>query len=155
MRLAEATHTANEEQGKFVASLVVRALGSLEGKTVAFWGLSFKPETDDVRESPALKLASFLAQSGAAIVGHDPEAGASFTRATNGKARVVEGQYDALDGADAVVLLTEWRSYRAPNFTEMKKRLRTPVLIDARNIWRPSEVVEAGLRYYGVGVHAP
>jgi UDPglucose 6-dehydrogenase len=154
MRLAEATHAANIDQAAFVAGLVESALGALAGKKVAFWGLAFKPETDDVRESPAIGLAEFLLRHGAAVVGHDPEAGPSFERAMGGRVKVVERDYDALDGADALVLLTEWLSYRAPNFVEMRRRLHgeRPVLIDARNVWRPADVRKAGLRYVGVGV---
>jgi UDPglucose 6-dehydrogenase len=157
MRLAEATHTANEEQAAFIVYLVERALGSLEGKKIALWGLAFKPETDDIREAPSLKLAEVLLGRGAAVVGHDPEAGPNFLAATGGRATVTDRDYDALDGADALVVLTEWRSYRAPNFQEIKKRLRTssgapPIVIDARNIWRPQDVMKAGLRYQGVGV---
>ena len=155
MRLAVATHEANEDQGRFLASLVVEALGDVSGKTVAFWGLSFKPETDDVRESPALRLADALAARGASVVGHDPEAGPAFANAMGARARVVEREYDACDGADALVLLTEWHPYRAPNFAEIKRRLRTPIVVDARNVWRPAEVIAAGLRYQGIGVRIP
>jgi UDPglucose 6-dehydrogenase len=157
MRLAEATHLANEEQAVFLAKLVTEALGTVSGKTVALWGLAFKPETDDVREAPALKLARVLLDLGAKVVGHDPEAGPNFAKAMDGTVTVVEKDYEALTGADALVLLTEWRSYRAPNFAEIRKRLRgtTPVVVDARNIWRPTEVQKAGLRYVGIGVPVP
>jgi UDPglucose 6-dehydrogenase len=164
MRLAEATHLANDEQTAFVEKVLTDATGPLAGKTVALWGLAFKPETDDVRESPALKLARALVLAGATVVGHDPEANATFFRAMkgvgDGRVRVVDREYDALDGASALVLLTEWRSYRAPSFEEMKKRLASgegeasAVVLDARNIWRPSDVVRAGLRYRGLGVRA-
>jgi len=158
MRLAEATHAANQEQAAFVIQLVEEALGSVSGKRVALWGLAFKPETDDVRESPALKLARALVEHGATVVGHDPEASATFARAfddkMNGKVTVVDREYDALDGADALVLLTEWRSYRAPNFAEIKRRLRgvRPLVVDGRNIWAPRDVESEGLRYQGIGV---
>jgi len=161
MRMAEATHLANEEQADFLANLVAGALGGLSQKTVAFWGLAFKPETDDIRESPSLKLASALLARGANVVGHDPEAGRNFARAmaSHGtRVRVVDRDYDALDGASALVLLTEWRSYRAPNFAEIRKRLHSdtpalaPLVVDARNIWRPADVVRVGLRYQGIGV---
>ena len=155
MRIAEATHQANEEQVRFVASVVSNALGTVKGKTLALWGLAFKPETDDVRESPALRLANALLAEGASIVAHDPEAGTAFARLMNGRARVVDAQYEALDGADALVLLTEWRSYRAPNFPDIKRRLRTPVVVDARNVWRPAVAIAAGLRYHGIGVRVP
>ncbi len=157
MRLAEATHLANEEQALFLGKLVERAVGPLAGKTIAFWGLAFKPETDDVREAPSVKLASWLLEQGAGVVGHDPEAGPNFARAMNGRVKVVDADYDALDGADALILLTEWRSYRAPNFDEIRRRLRSPAsgspaLVDARNIWRRQDVVKAGLRYQAIGV---
>ncbi len=161
MRLAEATHLANEEQAAFIAGLVKRVLGgNVKGKRVAFWGLSFKPETDDVRESPSVKLAHALLAEGAEVVGHDPEANENFSNVMGGKVKVTDRDYDALDGAHALVLLTEWRSYRAPNFREVKARMAPgsadapPVLVDARNIWRPHDVARAGLRYQGVGVSA-
>ncbi|HEX4512076.1 MAG TPA: UDP-glucose/GDP-mannose dehydrogenase family protein, partial [Polyangiaceae bacterium] len=119
----------------------------------ALWGLAFKPETDDVRESPALVVANHLLERGVRVVAHDPEAGASFARAlAHANLEVVQKEYDAVRGADALVLLTEWRSYRAPNFAQIKKNMRGDVVIDARNVWRPSEVQRAGLRYQGVGV---
>jgi len=161
MRLAEATHVANEEQGVFLVRLIEDVCGALDGRTVALWGLAFKPETDDVRESPAVKLANVLLAKGASVVCHDPEASETFVRAMahapEGRVRVVAREYDALDGAEALVVLTEWRSYRAPSFVEMKKRLRParggmPVVVDARNIWRPADVAKAGLRYQGIGV---
>jgi UDPglucose 6-dehydrogenase len=161
MRMAEATHLANEEQAEFLAQLVEQSVGSLAGKTVALWGLAFKPETDDVRESPAVKLAAVLVAKGAQVTGHDPEAGRSFSKAMAEQGlsvRVVDRDYDALDGAHALVLLTEWRSYRAPNFAEIRKRLRpapdgsAPVVVDGRNVWRPWDVIRAGLRYQGLGV---
>jgi UDPglucose 6-dehydrogenase len=156
MRIAEATHVANAEQGAFVAKLVGEALGDVRGKKIAFWGLAFKPETDDVRESPAIRLAEHLLAAGATVVGHDPEAAAGFSKAVDGKVVTVEREYDAVDGADALVLLTEWRSYRAPSFKEIKKRMKpNGVVVDARNVWRPAEVLRAGLRYVGIGVPTP
>jgi UDPglucose 6-dehydrogenase len=163
MRMAEATHLANEEQAEFLASVVARAISDLPGKTVAFWGLAFKPETDDIREAPSIKLANALLARGANIVGHDPEAGRNFAKAMaahGARVRVVDRDYDALDGAHALVLLTEWRSYRAPNFAEIRKRLqgsggRAPPVIDARNIWRPADVARGGLSYHGIGVSPP
>ncbi|MFO0673173.1 MAG: UDP-glucose/GDP-mannose dehydrogenase family protein [Polyangiaceae bacterium] len=155
MRLAEATHLANDEQAVFLRDIVLDAIGGdAAGKTIALWGLAFKPETDDVRESPSIRLAEALLAKGARVRGHDPEAGPNFAKALDGKVEIVDRDYDALDGADALVLLTEWRSYRAPNFAEIKKRLRTPIVLDARNIWRPGEVMRAGLSYLGIGVPA-
>ncbi len=152
MRLAEATHLANQEQIEFVCKLVGRAIGEPAGKVVALWGLAFKPETDDVRDAPSLAVARYLLERGARVVGHDPEAGQTFARALPGVV-IAAREYDAVSGADALVLMTEWRSYRAPNFAEIKKRMRGTVLVDARNVWRPAEVQRAGLRYQGVGVN--
>jgi UDPglucose 6-dehydrogenase len=161
MRMAEATHLANEEQAHFLAQLVENAVGPLTGLTVALWGLAFKPETDDIREAPAVKLTEALISRGARVVGTDPEAGRAFAKAMShhgSKVKVVDAEYEALDGAHALVLLTEWRSYRAPNFAEIRKRLATgssgqaPVVVDGRNVWRPWDVIRAGLRYQGIGV---
>jgi UDPglucose 6-dehydrogenase len=162
MRLAEATHLANEEQAHFLAQLVESSVGPLKGKTVTLWGLAFKPETDDIRESPAIKLTEALIARGANVVGSDPEAGRAFAKAMSGhgdRVKVVDREYDALDGAQALVLLTEWRSYRAPNFAEIRKRLKdgpdgTAVVVDGRNVWRSWDVIHAGLRYQGIGVPA-
>jgi UDPglucose 6-dehydrogenase len=161
MRMAEATHLANEEQAHFLAQLVEQSVGTLTGKTIALWGLAFKPETDDIRESPAMKLAAVLLAKGATVACHDPEATKNFAAAMahhGDRVRVVDRDYEALNGAHALVLLTEWRSYRAPNFAEIRKRLMggdeggPPVVIDARNVWRPGDVARAGLRYQGIGV---
>lgn len=155
MRMAEATHLANDEQAEFLSELVAESLGGdVSGKTITLWGVAFKPETDDIREAPAVRLARALLDKGARIRAHDPEAGANFAKAVEGRVEVFDREYDALDGSDALVLMTEWRSYRAPNFPEIKKRLRSPVVLDARNIWRPNEVARAGLRYIGIGVPA-
>src|SRR5271154_556212 len=103
MRMAEATHLANEEQAHFLAGIVEKAVGGLQDRTIAFWGLAFKPETDDVRESPSLKLANALLARGANIVGHDPEAGRNFAKAMvyhRARVRVVDREYETLDGAE-------------------------------------------------------
>jgi UDPglucose 6-dehydrogenase len=162
MRLAEATHQANEEQAHFLAGLVEAALGSVAGKTIALWGLAFKPETDDIREAPALKLTETLLQRGASIRAHDPEAGRNFAKAMaphGERVHVVERDYQALEGAVGLVLLTEWRSYLSPSFDEIRKRLVAtdglePLVLDGRNVWRPADVIAAGLRYQGIGVPA-
>lgn len=156
MRLAEASHIANLEQADFLAALVSEALAGVADRRIAFWGLAFKPETDDVREAPSLKLAERLLAQGATVVGHDPLAGAKFGRALGGRVEIVEGHYDALTGAHALVLLTDWSIYRAPDFVEVRRRLlalaHAPLVVDARNMWRPREVTAAGLRYQGIGV---
>jgi UDPglucose 6-dehydrogenase len=153
MRLAEAAHLANAEQIAFTRDLVLAALGDeATGKTVAIWGLAFKPETDDVRESPALPIARDLISRGARVAAHDPEASANFARVVQDPGlRIATDPYDAASGADALVLLTEWRSYRAPDFANLKRRMRGSAVVDARNVWRRAEVERAGLRYQGIG----
>ncbi len=157
MRVAESAHLANEEQAAFLAQLVEKALDGVKGKQITLWGCAFKPETDDIREAPAVRLATALLERGAKVVAHDPEAGPNFAKLFGDKLVVKDRDYDALDGSHALVLLTEWRSYRAPNFAEIHRRLvpskgAPAVLVDARNIWRPAEVLRAGLRYQGIGV---
>ena len=107
--------------------------------------------SSETRSGP-LAVAKFLLGKGASVVGHDPEAGATFARALP-EVAIAAREYDAVKGADALVLMTEWRSYRAPNFAEIKKRMRGAVVVDARNVWRPAEVRRAGLKYQGVGVN--
>jgi UDPglucose 6-dehydrogenase len=160
MRVAESAHLANEEQAAFLAQLVESAIEGVKGKQITLWGCAFKPETDDIRESPAVRLATALLERGAKVVAHDPEAGPNFAKLFGDKLVVKDKDYDALDGSHALVLLTEWRSYRAPNFAEIHRRLVgskgvPAVLVDARNIWRPAEVLRAGLRYQGIGVAVP
>ena len=146
MRMAEATHLANEEQAHFLANLVESAVGSLKDRIDRVLGSGLQAR-DGRRPRVARRSSSqrrCLAK-GARVVGHDPEAGRNFARAmaSHGeRVTVVDRDYDALDGAHALVLLTEWRSYRAPNFAEIRKRLREadgggpPTVVDARNVWR-------------------
>ena len=160
MHLAEAAHRANLDQKEFMGDLIERVLGGVHDKKLALWVLAFKPETDDIRESPAVSLASRFLEKGATIVAHDPEAGANFRQAFGGRVTVTDRDYDALDGAHALVLLTGVAKLgRAPNFAEIRRRLvpsasGAPIVVDARNVWRPSDAARAGLRYQGVGVQA-
>lgn len=155
MRLASAAHEANEDQVHFLTGLVFRALGPLEDpKLVALWGLAFKPETDDVRDAPSVKLTGALRQYGVGVTGHDPEAGSNFARAVASPImchNVIDDQYAVLNNADVLVLLTEWRNYLAPDFAEIKRRMRGRAVVDARNVWRRADVEAAGLTYQGIG----
>jgi UDPglucose 6-dehydrogenase len=154
MKLAEAAYQANAEQAHFLAELVENAVGGdLRGKTIALWGLAFKPETDDVRDAPSIKLTEALLAQGATIVGHDPEAAQNYLLAVNQPARVsvVAREYEAVSCADALVLLTEWRCYLAPDFCEIKRRMRGASVVDARNVWKRDSAKEAGLHYQGIG----
>jgi UDPglucose 6-dehydrogenase len=120
---------------------------------VAVWGLSFKPNTDDMREAPSLNLIDALTSSGASVRAHDPEAAAEANRFFNGKEgfETVSDPYEAAKDADALVLITEWKLYWAPDFERLKQEMKQAVIIDGRNIWSPEVVRRRGISYYAIG----
>ncbi|HTU57604.1 MAG TPA: UDP binding domain-containing protein, partial [Polyangiales bacterium] len=128
--------------------------GDARGKRVAIWGLSFKPRTDDVRESPALTLIDALLADGAQVLAHDPEAMEVVRKSYGEKIALVENAYDACKGADVLVLVTEWREYQNPDFRRIKKALKAPVVVDGRNIWSTYNLKSQGFDYRGIGVRA-
>jgi UDPglucose 6-dehydrogenase len=150
--IIEATVDANERSKRvFADRIVARFGGSLDGKRVAIWGLAFKPETDDIREAPALDVIARLRTAGAAIAAYDPIAAANV-RAQLGDAIVLaDDPYVAAEGADAIVLITEWHQLRQPDYARLRAIVRTPVLFDGRNVWDPIEARRAGFEYIGVG----
>ena len=152
IRAAEAV---NARQKKVLAEKVKRRFGgengSLAGKVIAVWGLAFKPETDDIRESPALVLIDELLAAGATVRAHDPQAMPNVAAIYGSKVTLTESMYDAVEGADALVLVAEWHSFRAPDFARLKKLMRTPALFDGRNIWPTDEVARQGFTYEGIG----
>ena len=127
--------------------------GQLEGRTIALWGLAFKPNTDDMREAPSRMLMESLWQAGAKVRAYDPVAMEECRRiyGDHPQLELVDSKYDALNGADALALCTEWRQFRAPDFDEMVQRLKAPVIFDGRNIYDPAELQEKGWVYYGIG----
>jgi UDPglucose 6-dehydrogenase len=146
-----AVDRVNERQKSILASKIERHFGSVRGRTIALWGLAFKPRTDDIREAPALPLIDRLIQLGARVVAHDPAA-IDNTRALLGeRIGYADHMYDAVDGADALALVTEWHEFRRPDFARIKKALKTPVLFDGRNIWDPEELRGLGFTYFGIG----
>jgi UDPglucose 6-dehydrogenase len=126
--------------------------GNVRGKTIAVWGIAFKPRTDDIRESPALTLIDALVADGAHVVAHDPEALEPARARFGEKVRIVDEAYEAAAGADALVLVTEWRQYQNPDFDRLKKTMRGAVLIDGRNIWSSYGLRAQGFVYDGIGV---
>ena len=149
--LIEATADFNEARKLQMAERVVAALGgSANGKVVALLGLTFKPNTDDMREAPSLAIAPALIKAGATIRAHDPE-GMSEAKKLMPDLACCADPYEAMTGADAVVFLTEWNSYRALDLKRMKAILKQPVVVDLRNIYRPSEMRNAGFRYSSIG----
>jgi UDPglucose 6-dehydrogenase len=153
LELASTTDRVNSRQKGVLARKLRAALaGDLRGKRIAIWGLSFKPRTDDCRESPALALIDALLADGASVAAHDPEA-MEIVRADYGsKITLVSDAYDAVKDADALVLVTEWREYQSPDFKRIKTLLKQPVLIDGRNIWSTYHLSSQGFTYDGIGV---
>jgi UDPglucose 6-dehydrogenase len=149
--LIEATAEFNEARKRQMADRIVAALGgSPAGKVVALLGLTFKPNTDDMREAPSLAIAPALVEAGVEVRAHDPEGMAEARKLMSDIAYCAD-PYEAMTGADAVVFLTEWNSYRALDLSRMKAILRQPVVVDLRNIYRPAEMRAAGFRYSSVG----
>ena len=149
--LIEATAEFNEARKLHMAERIVGALdGSPAGKVVALLGLTFKPNTDDMREAPSLAIAPALIKAGAAVKAHDPE-GMAEARKLMPDISYCADPYEAMTGADAVAFLTEWNSYRALDLRRMKAVLRQPVIVDLRNIYRPAEMRAAGFRYSSIG----
>ena len=151
LSLIEATAAFNEARKLQMAERIVAALGgSATGKVVALLGLTFKPNTDDMREAPSLAIAPALVKAGAEVRAHDPE-GMSEAKKLVPDIIYCAEPYEAMTGADVVVFLTEWNSYRALDLKRMKAILRQPTIVDLRNIYRPSEMRAAGFQYSSIG----
>lgn len=156
LRVAEAAAAANMIPVKSLVVNMENDLGGLDGKTVAIWGLAFKPATDDVREAPALRLISELKQRGANVRATDPEAMGTAKKRLEDMGAVdvvtfVENEYAACEGADCLVIATEWNEYRSPDLLRVKQVMRGNWVFDGRNILVPESVVDAGLNYRGMG----
>jgi UDPglucose 6-dehydrogenase len=124
---------------------------ALEGKRFAVWGLAFKPCTDDMREAPSIAIITKLLEHGARVAAFDPEAMPNARKIFGDRLHCVHTQYDALDDADALLVLTEWHEFRNPDFARIKNRLRQPVIFDGRNIYTPAKMKELGFTYYSMG----
>ena len=147
-----AVEDANERQKRRLFEKLRRALGgSVSGTRVAIWGLAFKPQTDDMREAPALALIEDLLESGAAVVAHDPVAMREARRRLGDRIELADNNYEALQGADALVVVTEWNEYRHPDFGRIKSLLRRPVVIDGRNLYSPGKMAGLGFTYLSIG----
>lgn len=152
MQVIEAVEHVNRVQKSIVFNKLQRALGNLNGKVVAVWGLAFKPETDDMREAPALVIISLLLEAGATVRIYDPVA-MQETRRRLGERPVyyAASMYDAAEGADAIALITEWKQFRMPDWAQLRASMRDNILVDGRNIFDKEEALAAGFRYYGIG----
>lgn len=153
-QLLEAVEAVNRRQKNILYNKLHAAFdGQLHGKTIALWGLAFKPNTDDMREAPSRVLMESLWKAGANVQAFDPEAMKETARIYGERRdlRLVHGREEALKGCDALVICTEWKQFRAVDFNWLRQQLRSPVLVDGRNMFDPSAVKAAGLMYYAVG----
>ena len=154
LHVLAAVERANERQKHLLADRVVARFGDdLSGRLIALWGLAFKPDTDDLREAPALVVARALAARGAQIVAHDPVAmdAARAALADLPGLGFADTPMQALEGADALVIATEWRAFRSPDFERVRGLLRTPVVFDGRNLFDPVQMRELGIEYHAIG----
>lgn len=151
MGVIEAVEAVNERQKSVVFHKLEQMLGSLKGKTIALWGLSFKPETDDMREAPSLVVIDLLLKAGANIRAYDPVAMEECRRRIGDKITYCKDLYDAAVEADAVALMTEWKQFRVPSWAAVKRVMRGDVLVDGRNIFDKEELLSEGFRYKAIG----
>ena len=151
LEVLEATDRANQRQQRVAFDKLRGLAGGLRGKRVAIWGLAFKANTDDMRESASLVTVKAALTDGAEVVVHDPKAQHEARRRFGDKIRYADHRNDALDGADALVVLTEWQEYRVLDLDEMKRRMRGRIVVDARNLYDPARMRAAGFTYASIG----
>ncbi len=156
-RILDAVEAVNLDQLFVISNKVIARFGeNLDGKTFAIWGLSFKPETDDMREASSITIINELTRRGAKVVAYDPKArheAESYYLKGNDKVSYVDGKYDALKDADAVILVTEWQEFRSPDFDEMKKLLKNSIFFDGRNQFSKEKMAKYGFEYFQIGVN--
>jgi UDPglucose 6-dehydrogenase len=150
--LGEVDEVNRRQKGVLVEKVKRHFGGDVKGRAFALWGLAFKPGTDDMREAPSIEIAKGLLAAGAKVRATDPVALATAKEALDRRVEFVADPYDALDGADGLLLVTEWNSFRSPDFEAIRDRLKTKVVFDGRNIWDRAFVERHGLTYYGIGV---
>jgi UDPglucose 6-dehydrogenase len=128
--------------------------GDLKGRTIAIWGLAFKPGTDDIREAPALVLIQQLLAAGASVQVSDPVAIENVRRELGDAITYCDHHYDACDGADALAIMTEWNEFRSPDFDYVKIKLKSPTIFDGRNLYERTKMAKRGFHYSGIGLAA-
>jgi len=162
-KVLKSVESVNERQKTLLANMILhhftgkgskkttRAAKPLAGKTIAIWGLSFKPRTDDMREAPSVVIIKHLLRAGAEVNAHDPVAMDEARKIFKNKIKFMEDGYDTLRGADALAVVTEWNEFRTPDFQKIKLLLKKPVIFDGRNLYNQSELKKTGFTYYGIG----
>jgi UDPglucose 6-dehydrogenase len=152
MGIVTAAEDANARQKLRLAAKVKKHFGpQLSGKTIGVWGLAFKPNTDDMREAPALSVIGSLIEAGARVRAFDPVATDNARKLLPASVQFCSNAYDAIEGADALVIVTEWNEFRHPDFDRIKKTLKSPLIFDGRNLYSPSQMKGLGFSYFGIG----
>ena len=152
LRILEAVEDVNNEQKSILVKKIIQEFGEdLANRSFTFWGLSFKPETDDMREAPSIVIANELLRRGAKVIAYDPIAIAEAKTVFGDRIAYSNSAYTALKNADALLLITEWREFRSPDWSKVKSELKSPILFDGRNIYDRSYLKSIGFTYYGIG----
>jgi UDPglucose 6-dehydrogenase len=151
MTVLDAVESANDRQKHRLFEKLKSALGEVKGTRIAVWGLAFKAQTDDMRESPAITLIESALKAGASVIAHDPAAMHEAERRLGNKIEYAKTNYDALTGADALIVVTDWNEYRFPDFGRIKASLKRPVIIDGRNLYDPAKMQQLGITYRSIG----
>jgi UDPglucose 6-dehydrogenase len=152
-RILRAVESVNAFQKTRLFAKIKTHFGSVKGKTVAVWGLAFKPKTDDMREAPSVVLIESLLAAGANVQAYDPEASKVAKSLFGTRITLATGNYEALKGADCLAIVTEWNEFRRPDFTRMRKLMRSPVVFDGRNVFTAEQMKQNGFTYYSIGRH--
>ena len=150
-RILEAVETVNAAQKRRLIHKMTGALGPLDARRIAVWGLSFKPRTDDMREAPSITVIEALLAAGAEVFAYDPQANESARRIFGSRIGLASDGYDVLRDADALAILTEWNEFREPDFARMRELMRAPVVFDGRNLFDPAHMRDLGFRYHSIG----
>ena len=150
-KILHSVEAVNQRQKSRLVEKMQAHFGDLKGRTIALWGLAFKPRTDDMREAPAITIVEKLLSLGASVRGYDPEAIESARRIFGDRIAYCKHSYDTLDGADALAVVTEWNEFREPDFKKMKQLLKSPVVFDGRNIYSPEQMRGLGFQYFPIG----
>ena len=152
-RILRAVEEVNSSQKTRLGTKMRLHFGTLKGRTIAVWGLAFKPRTDDMREAPAIPLIKMLLAEGVNVQAYDPEATKVAKGIFGNKVTFATKNYDALKGADGLAIVTEWSEFRRPDFEKMRKLMRSPVIFDGRNLFEPEQMKQSGFTYYSIGRH--
>ena len=150
-RILDTVERVNNSQKERLVEKMDRHFKGVEGRTIALWGLAFKPRTDDMREAPAIPIIERLLELGARVRAYDPAAAPVAARLFDGRIALCDKSYDALAGADALAIVTEWNEFREPDFGKMRSLLREPVVFDGRNIYSPEHMRTLGFQYFSIG----